>query len=95
MMKKPRLRQYFALHSNVIVANDDVHVKVLEPFEIEVGCMLRDSSGNNIFELCVSFKHGKSFMNAFGLGSVEEIKGITKEDLIRVWKCQMIEEMTK
>ena len=32
-------------------------------------------------------------MNAFNLGSVEEIKGITREDLIRVWKCRLMEEM--
>jgi hypothetical protein len=93
MLRKPRLRQYFALNSNVIVANDGVSVRVIEPFEIKVGCVLRDHLGNDSFELCVSFKWGKSFMNAFNLGNVEEIKGITREDLIRVWKCRLMEEM--
>lgn len=92
-LKKPRLRQYFALHSNTVLANDGVSVRVIDPFEIKVGCMLHDHLGNDSFELCVSFKWGKSFMDAFDLGSVEEIKGITREDLIRVWKCKLIEEM--
>lgn len=91
-IKQPRFRQYFALHSNTISAKDGVVVKVLDPFQIVVTCMLYNSNGAASLEICVRFKWSKGFKNAFNLSSVDEIKGIGKQDVLRVWKDQLLEE---
>lgn len=90
-IKRPTFRQYFAAHSNVVVARDGVRIKFAEPFGIEVTCMLCNANGQGCVEICVSFKRPKGFKIAFGLASVEEVKGITRKEVLRVWRDQLLE----
>jgi hypothetical protein len=89
---RPRFRQYLALHSNAIVAKDGVVIKVLDPFEIVVTCMLYNDNGAACLELCVRFKWAKDFMGAFDLDNVDEIKGVGRGEVLRVWRDQLLEE---
>jgi hypothetical protein len=91
-IRKDTMRQYFEQHSNLVQASEDINVKILTPFEIEACRMLHDRRSNNSFEICVSFKQPKRFMDAFRLSSLDEIITITPEDMMRVWKHKFLGE---
>jgi hypothetical protein len=91
-IKKPRFRQYFALHSNTVSAKEGVVVKILSPLEVQVTCMLYNANGEGCLEICVSFKNPKWFMKTFNLGSVDEVKGIGRKEVLKVWRDKMLEE---
>ncbi|WP_316834954.1 hypothetical protein [Pedobacter nutrimenti] len=87
MIKTSDLVQYFWIHSNLITSQEGVEAALHGDQLIEVSVMLRNHEENEVrLQLRTSFTSPLRFIEAFNLQYPEDIKKISIESLMILYK---------
>ncbi|WP_316834430.1 hypothetical protein [Pedobacter nutrimenti] len=87
MIKTSDLVQYFWTHSNLITSKEGVEASLHGDKLIEVSVTLRNHEENEVrLQLRTSFSSPQKFMETFGLKSLEDIRSISMEHLLLLYK---------
>mgnify|MGYP007014266007 CR=1 FL=1 len=87
MITKNDLIQYFWTHSNLITSKEGVEAALHGDKLIEVSVMLRNHEENEVrLQLRTSFTSPLRFIEAFNLQYPEDVKKISMENLLLLYK---------
>ncbi|PTS95400.1 hypothetical protein DBR11_21410 [Pedobacter sp. HMWF019] len=87
MITKNDLIQYFWNHSNLITSTEGVELQMHGDSLIEASVLLRNHEPGVVrLQLRAAFDPLQRFIEAFQLGSLEDVKGISIENLMLLYK---------
>jgi len=87
MIKTSDLVQYFWAHSNLITSKEGVEAALHGDQLIEVSVMLRNHEENDVrLQLRSAFNSPLRFIEAFNLRYPEDVKKISMENLLLLYK---------